>query len=370
MRAVLVRMSAAFLAVVLLVAVGWWAGRATLKPVEVGEGGESPVYAKVAQGRVGRAIEVSATVRQPVRVVSVNHLAGVVTGVGEDVVGPGDVLYEVVGRPVRAVPGSYPFYRDLVLGSRGPDVRQLQEYLIAAGYLSGTPDGVLGARTRAGIRNWQRANGQQQATGTLELGEVVAVPQLPTVLSLGEGIRPGLSVTGGEDAVLAPTGERTFVLVLDDSQSRRVPADAAIAVMFEDQEWDAVITDMSVDDSGFTVFELGGPDNTDVCRDACDLLPSGEELSLRSRVVIEPEIEGLTVPAAAVRTRANGSTYVVMTNGAEREVRVLGSGSGLVIVEGLTEGDDVQVLAGAEEAVAQPKASTTVESATTPAGPR
>ena len=40
--------------------------------------------------------------------------------------GAGDVLVEVTGRPVIALPGRLPAYRDLVVGDTGPDVVQLE----------------------------------------------------------------------------------------------------------------------------------------------------------------------------------------------------------------------------------------------------
>lgn len=56
------------------------------------------------------------------------------------------------------------FYRDLYVGSRGEDVRCLQQYLQSSGYGSvfsryGTPDGVFGPLTQQSLMQWQVANG-------------------------------------------------------------------------------------------------------------------------------------------------------------------------------------------------------------------
>lgn len=46
-----------------------------------------------------------------------------------DTVQPGQVAVELSGRPVIALPGAFPAYRDLAKGSEGPDVTQLQSAL-------------------------------------------------------------------------------------------------------------------------------------------------------------------------------------------------------------------------------------------------
>ena len=52
----------------------------------------------------------------------------------------GDVLVEVTGRPVIALTGPLPAYRDLVVGDIGPDVAQLEQALAAIGFDPGEPD--------------------------------------------------------------------------------------------------------------------------------------------------------------------------------------------------------------------------------------
>ncbi|MFJ9109614.1 peptidoglycan-binding protein [Streptomyces sp. NPDC102283] len=60
-------------------------------------------------------------------------VTGMAKGVG-DAVRAGDVLLEVSGRPVFALPGTVPAYRDLKPGTRGKDVGQLQKALRALGH--------------------------------------------------------------------------------------------------------------------------------------------------------------------------------------------------------------------------------------------
>lgn len=64
----------------------------------------------------------------------------------------GRVLVEVSGRPVFALRGKLPVYRDLKPGSHGDDVRQLQEALRDLGHATGgDAAGTFGAGTKAAV---------------------------------------------------------------------------------------------------------------------------------------------------------------------------------------------------------------------------
>jgi peptidoglycan hydrolase-like protein with peptidoglycan-binding domain len=64
----------------------------------------------------------------------------------------GRVLAEVSGRPVFALPGTLPVYRDLKPGTQGDDVRQLQQALRTLGHYPGSdPDGTYGTGTKQAV---------------------------------------------------------------------------------------------------------------------------------------------------------------------------------------------------------------------------
>ncbi|MFD9965121.1 peptidoglycan-binding protein [Amycolatopsis sp. NPDC058986] len=70
-----------------------------------------------------------------------------------DTVNAGDVLVEVSGRPLVALPGTEPAYRDLRPGDTGKDVAGLRRALAELGFPSaGDPDGVFGAATKRAVR--------------------------------------------------------------------------------------------------------------------------------------------------------------------------------------------------------------------------
>jgi len=87
-------------------------------------------------------------------------LSGRVTAaVASGSVAAGDVLLAVDGESVLLAVGAVPAFRDLVPGSRGPDVRQLQDMLrrtVAPGL---TVDGTFGKDTTAAVDRLWRAHG-------------------------------------------------------------------------------------------------------------------------------------------------------------------------------------------------------------------
>lgn len=63
------------------------------------------------------------------------------------------------------------------------------------------------------------------------------MPDLPAVVQLGESVVEGTTLGGGEDAVLAPTGQREFVLVVTQEQARLIPAEAPVEIIYADRTW-------------------------------------------------------------------------------------------------------------------------------------
>ncbi len=71
----------------------------------------------------------------------------------------GKTLLTASGRPVFALRGALPAYRDLVPGSSGDDVRQLESALGRLGFDPGPVDGEYDARTGQAVAAWYRAAG-------------------------------------------------------------------------------------------------------------------------------------------------------------------------------------------------------------------
>ncbi|MCK0112740.1 peptidoglycan-binding protein [Ornithinimicrobium sp. F0845] len=260
---------------------GWWAARATLEPQTPETATTTPdiVWAEATTSSVGRSLPLSTTLRQPARTVASNAVPGVVLSTSPGEVAHGDTIYVVAGIPVRVVQGEVPFYRDLARNLEGDDVAQLQQALIDLDYLDADePDGDFGWRTERAVKDWQDDLGLDD-TGRIPLGRLVAVDRLPTVIQLGDSIVRGATLGGGEESVLAPTGEQHFVLVVTQEQARMIPAEATVQITWQDQTWEAVIGGSEQDEFGNTEFTLTAPDGGPVCGDACDTLPGDRLVS-------------------------------------------------------------------------------------------
>ncbi len=95
------------------------------------------------------------------------------------VVKRGGVLYRVDNSPVVLMYGAVPVYRALAAGvGDGPDVRQLEQNLVALGYDPSKAivvDDHFDSATAAAVRRWQDALGQTQ-TGSVALGSLAFLP--------------------------------------------------------------------------------------------------------------------------------------------------------------------------------------------------
>ncbi len=94
-----------------------------------------------------------------------------------DTVEPGDPLFALDGRTAYAVDGAFAFYRTLDVGSDGPDVRQLERILDAAGYPISAVDSLFTEETRTALTAWQLDRGYGGATP--EPDETITVSLAP-----------------------------------------------------------------------------------------------------------------------------------------------------------------------------------------------
>jgi len=126
----------------------------------------------------------------------------------------GGILYRVADSPVRLLYGTIPAYRDFAAGmADGPDVRQLEQNLVALGI---DPLGQIKvddhftSATALAIRRWEASWGMAAArrTGTLRLGQIVF---LPSELRIGQ-VMTGIGKAAMPDQpVLAATSTSRVV---------------------------------------------------------------------------------------------------------------------------------------------------------------
>ncbi|WP_130864992.1 efflux RND transporter periplasmic adaptor subunit [Acidipropionibacterium timonense] len=333
-----------------LLAGAFWAGRVTMGSHPLPEAlPQDKVTVTVREGTVGRTLLLNTTVKQARVPIATNALAGVVTSVGRGGhTTQGQVLYSVNGRVVRAVQGATPFYRSLSVGTVGDDVRQLNEALIATKAMTGPATRRFTTDTKDGVETWQEQAGEK-ATGTIDLGELVAVPTLPASLTFdSQKLRSGAVLVGGEPVVLAPAGKPTFTLELGRSQVALVPSGSAVTMTWQDRTWTGVITKMTDTDDGNVAGTLEAPSGGPVCGTDCALLQGSDQISIPSQIQTVKETSGPIVPVAALTTGADGTVHVTVVKDGTTTVRavtILASQDGQAVVKGVRVGETVQVLA-------------------------
>jgi peptidoglycan hydrolase-like protein with peptidoglycan-binding domain len=120
-------------------------------------------------------------------------------------------LYEVDGRRVPVLDGTIPMWRALGPGvDDGPDVRQLEEDLVALGFADPavmTVDDEFTSATTAAVKRWQGSLGWEE-TGTVDPGDVAIldgpVRVASTTATVGDELGPSapvMDVTGTERQV-------------------------------------------------------------------------------------------------------------------------------------------------------------------------
>jgi len=224
----------------LLVAGAYWAGTQAASPAAIEKqyapAPRTVLTATVVMRRLSQTLTVQGVIaaasvyRVPFGPVNVPGAQPIVTAkptpVGS-VVADGSLLAQVAGRPVFAMRGVTPMYRDLTIGDQGPDVAQLQDGLAALGFQTGDSPGEFGRSTIAAVRAFYRSmgyappEGPTAKAGTLILpqAEIVFIPRLPAVvgsssLALGQPVpNPALTLASGQLEAVVPLSAAQASLV-------------------------------------------------------------------------------------------------------------------------------------------------------------
>lgn len=273
------------------------------------------------------------------------------------VVGRGGVLYEVDGAGVELFLGARPFWRPLAQGATpGPDIRQLEENLVAFGAATAaqmTVDDTFTEATASALRRWQRARGRP-ATGTLDPSDVavhattlrvqlVAVP-LGAVVGVGMPIAQVTSVVAQvsaevdvNDLELVPAGTEVTIELPGGAEFPGRVASVAVAVAVAVGEANPGDAD-GQEPSFVASITVDVPDDL-----AREHVPVGVHVVHRRAVGV------LAVPVASLIARAGGGYSVERVLRHNTEVVPVGLGllaDGLVEVTGaLVPGDRVIVAA-------------------------
>ncbi|MGI5242293.1 peptidoglycan-binding domain-containing protein [Dactylosporangium sp. CA-139066] len=307
--------------------------------VEAGELIDATAY----DGQLQREFEVD--VPAPARVAGAAAL--VVTATPMVAGGPvrsGQVLVEVSGRPVIALSGAFPAYRDLTAGDTGRDVRQLQAAL-------GSPvTGTFTARTEADVERMYRRAGYAPvmidvpATATapaarhvqVPAGELAFVPGLPAEIGTVR-VRLGGTATGSLLSVVTGAWQVRVPLAGD----RPAPAEAGVALRlgagpFEgrpatpDGVVDVPGRDPASPPTQAAVMTIGG-----------GAAPASAHVGDAQQVIAErahSPAGSLIVPLSALWTAADGTVNLTLESGVQVPVTISVRANGRSAVVPVTPG--------------------------------
>jgi peptidoglycan hydrolase-like protein with peptidoglycan-binding domain len=162
--------------------------------------------AKVARQDLVARTDVDGTLGYAGDVNVLNQAQGTITSLPSEgtVVERGQALYWIDNRPIPLLYGDLPAWRRFEAGmSDGPDVRQLEQNLVALGYATEpelTVDERFTLATAAAVKRWQQAIGVAP-TGAVELSDAVFLPDAVRVASVkaerGSAARPGEQILAG-----------------------------------------------------------------------------------------------------------------------------------------------------------------------------
>ena len=337
-------------AIVLLIAgaAGSWAVLTVLRPAEDPLASTDHTYVEVTAGSVGASISLNTVAEWTQVPIGANQATGIVTSVdvaaGAEVA-QGTALYSVGLRPVVAAEGDVPMFRQIAEGTTGTDVTQLQQMLTALGHYRGAIDGKTEAATTTAIKHWQKTLGLAQ-TGSVDVGDIIFLPQLPTRVALDpEIIHRGASLAGGEDTVLGLPTAPQFWIPATEAQAAMMPVGSVVEVTAPDgATWQGATGEQSRNAEDGTInVAVTGPDGATLCADVCASVPVSGQTTLLSNIVTVEHVEGLVVPSAALVTTAQGQTAVVTADDERVPVDIVASAKGMSVITGVDDATRVRI---------------------------
>lgn len=263
-------------------------------------------------------------------------------------INPGDELFQVDGRPVIAVNGSFPFWEDLKEGASGADVAQLKSMLRAEGFSPSraVSDQRFDSTTTTALEAWQKLHGFPR-DGVLETADtqVAGWPARigPVKVGMGDFVAPGVELTSVVSAQL----QVHLSLAAADRQKLQVGQQAQVQIVATGKTATGTIT--ALDNSATTDAQgnktYGG---TVSVANGLDVLDGS---SVKVTAIIQEVKNAVAVPVAAVVTDATGKPEV-------RVQDARGKIKSVPVVTGLTDGAYTEIesgLSGGETVILGPK---------------
>ncbi|MCU1356738.1 MAG: peptidoglycan-binding protein [Acidimicrobiales bacterium] len=273
--------------------------------------------------------------------------AGTITALPQPgaIIGRGGSLVEVDGEPVPLLLGDKPLWRPLYRGVEGPDVRILEENLVALGHGAGlTVDEKFTAATERAVKAWQDALGVDD-TGIL-INDRVVVRTGP--VRIAARVAEVGAPAGGPALKVTSPDQRVSVALEASSQGLVKVGDAVKVTLPDDTTLPGKVATVGTtvtpgDDQAGTSASIAVTVALDDPKAAAGL----DEAPVQVSVVQSQATDVLAVPIQALLALAEGGYGVQKQVGSRSPlvaVKLGASADGLVEVTGdLAEGDRVVV---------------------------
>ena len=319
-------------------ATAYLAGRITAPAIP----GAPPATYIVANGSLGRDLTLPASASWPVEGVVLAPAGGIVTEVTSQsgYVAPGTILMRVEERPVVVIAGDVPAFRDMAVGTRGRDVRALQQFLKSAGYQTDDDLSAYTSVTAEAVRRWQGDLGLGKSSRVV-LGDVVIVPSdwLERPLRWEPTLLAGQRLTAG-DVILAVLGRSPQILVdfAGSMPAQLAPGDSLVATFSSGRTRPMTLTDpVSNEGRTYSILEAAGP----LCRgqDCLALVPLSGDPAVQAKFTLVPSTTGPIVPVGAIQSDGAANAFVVLEDGSRRKVEIVVVDGGLAVVTGVQVGE-------------------------------
>ncbi len=303
-----------------------------------------PLTVAVTEDSIGRSIRFSATASWPVEgkvrstrpgTLTSQHTPGAVI-----VATPGSEIFSVDLVAATAMLGDVPAYRSMVEGDVGPDVAQLQRFLISEGLYDGDPDGEFDPATRSSVLAWESDRGYIP-DGIVQLGQVAFFADLPARLTLRNGVETGVSVAPGSELfdILGSTPQ--FRISVPIEQSDELEPGQEVSLVHSNAEWSAVTANSRLDlQSGSATWDLVAATGSGApCGEDCEqLILAGDPTRLMANVVVVERLTGPSLPVPAIRSSVAQGTHIQTPKGETVAVTVVASDLGVAILDGVEVG--------------------------------
>jgi len=319
-----------------LLGLAFWAGRESLSPPSAPDAEVASSTLRVEQGEVGRTTRVSVSAeRDAGREIRVAR-QGTVTAVEErSSIQEGDVLLETNLRPTIVAVGLVPSFRDLKLSDQGPDVAQIQEFLVREGATIGVTQRYDDATVQA-VKDWQGRVGVEQS-GVVAQADVVFIASLPQRLEVMVGV--GDQVDSSTVIARTVSDELNFETTLPNDPS--VAVGARVTVELPTGSWNASVTGLAPADPNALLLSIGAAADDQPCGAPCADLDGAGPYTLPGSLVIVPPTVGPVVPVGAITSDSVGRQSVTMADGEVRGIVVKVAYGGLAVIEGVSVGEEI-----------------------------